>query len=100
MGAGPAACWCGLAWRGAAATLFLLRRSQSASSVAPRAATVPPRAASTLRVTSGGLIGSAVLGQVFDNLGWPVCVAGVGVALLAAAFLAIRLEMPSIKSQG
>jgi MFS transporter, YNFM family, putative membrane transport protein len=30
----------------------------------------------------GGLIGSAVLGQVFDRFGWPVCVAGIALALL------------------
>ena len=42
----------------------------------------------------GGLVGSAVLGQVFDRLGWAACVAGVGIALAAAAFFAVRLKMP------
>jgi predicted MFS family arabinose efflux permease len=41
---------------------------------------------------SGGLIGTAVLGAVFDRLGWPGCVAGIGLALLAAAALAERLR--------
>ena len=36
---------------------------------------------------SGGLVGTAVLGQMFDHLGWAACVAGVGTALLAAALL-------------
>ena len=33
---------------------------------------------------AGGLVGSAVLGQVFDRAGWPACLAGIGCALLAA----------------
>jgi predicted MFS family arabinose efflux permease len=44
---------------------------------------------------SGGLVGSAVLGQVFDRLGWGACVIGVGVSLLVAARLAIRLRPAS-----
>ena len=39
----------------------------------------------------GGLVGAAVLGQVFDTWGWPACVAGVAVALGVAALLARRL---------
>ena len=39
----------------------------------------------------GGLVGSAVLGQAFDRLGWPACVAGVGAALAVAALLTRRL---------
>ena len=41
----------------------------------------------------GGLVGSAVLGQVFDRLGWPACVFGIGVALAAAALLAAGLQV-------
>lgn len=41
----------------------------------------------------GGLVGSAVLGQVFDHLGWGACVAGVGLALGLAALLALRLDL-------
>ena len=44
---------------------------------------------------SGGLVGSAVLGQLFDRFGWAACVAGVGLALLVAALLAIRLRLPA-----
>ena len=42
----------------------------------------------------GGLIGSAILGQVFDRLGWPACVGGIAISLLIAAMLAIGLKMP------
>ncbi|MBQ0822035.1 MFS transporter [Microvirga sp. HBU67558] len=41
---------------------------------------------------SGGLVGSAVLGQVFDRFGWGACVTGVGISLLAASLLAVRLR--------
>lgn len=40
----------------------------------------------------GGLVGTAVLGQVFDRFGWPACVAGIGAALAAAAILTSRLR--------
>jgi MFS transporter, YNFM family, putative membrane transport protein len=42
----------------------------------------------------GGLVGSAVLGQLFDRLGWPACVIGIAVALALAALLAFRLRLP------
>ena len=40
----------------------------------------------------GGLAGAAVLGQIYDGFGWRATVAGVGLAALAAAFLATRLR--------
>ena len=40
----------------------------------------------------GGLAGSAVLGQLFDGVGWPACVAGIAVSLLLAALAATRLR--------
>jgi hypothetical protein len=43
----------------------------------------------------GGLVGSAVLGQLFDRLGWLACVAGVGAALAAASALAAKLRLAS-----
>jgi MFS family permease len=46
----------------------------------------------------GGLVGSAVLGQVFDRFGWAACVAGIAVALALAALLALKLRMPSMAS--
>jgi YNFM family putative membrane transporter len=41
----------------------------------------------------GGIVGSIVLGQLFDRFGWAACVAGIGAALLLAALLAFRLKM-------
>ena len=59
-----------------------------------RAATADRGTASGLYLSSyflGGLAGSAVLGQVFDRLGWTACVIGIGAALLLGALLATRL---------
>ena len=42
----------------------------------------------------GGLVGSAVLGQLFDRYGWIACVAGVATSLAIAALLTARLTMP------
>jgi MFS transporter, YNFM family, putative membrane transport protein len=42
----------------------------------------------------GGLIGSAVLGQIFDMFGWTACVAGIGGSLMVAALLAVFLKTP------
>ena len=39
----------------------------------------------------GGLVGSAVLGQLFDRFGWTACVIGVATALAVAAWLTARL---------
>jgi MFS transporter, YNFM family, putative membrane transport protein len=41
----------------------------------------------------GGLAGSAVLGQLFDHLGWAACVSGVGASIAAAAWLTLRLRI-------
>ena len=43
----------------------------------------------------GGLVGTAVLGQLFDRFGWTACVAGIGLALIVAALLALRLTIAS-----
>ena len=40
----------------------------------------------------GGLVGSLVLGQVFERAGWPACVVGIGVSLAGAACLATGLR--------
>jgi predicted MFS family arabinose efflux permease len=40
----------------------------------------------------GGMMGSAVLGQIFDRYGWPACVAAIGASLAIAALLASRLR--------
>jgi predicted MFS family arabinose efflux permease len=43
----------------------------------------------------GGLIGTAILGPIFDRFGWFTCVAGIAVALAVAAALAVRLRTKS-----
>jgi YNFM family putative membrane transporter len=43
---------------------------------------------------TGGLVGSLVLGQVYDRLGWPACVAVLVAALGAATVLARVLRSP------
>jgi predicted MFS family arabinose efflux permease len=43
---------------------------------------------------SGGLVGSLVLGQVYDRLGWTACVAVLAAALVLAAMLARMLNAP------
>src|SRR5262249_45371819 len=40
----------------------------------------------------GGMVGSALLGQIFDRFGWSWCVASIGAALSTAALLARRLH--------
>ena len=42
----------------------------------------------------GGLIGSAVLGLIFDRFGWTACVGGIAVSLVVAALLAVFLKTP------
>jgi MFS transporter, YNFM family, putative membrane transport protein len=43
---------------------------------------------------AGGLVGSFVLGQVFDRFGWTACVAVLGAALVGAIVLARVLDAP------
>lgn len=45
----------------------------------------------------GGLVGSAVLGQLYVQFGWSACVAGIGIALAVAALLTTSLR-PSSES--
>jgi predicted MFS family arabinose efflux permease len=62
-----------------------------------RAATTDRASASGIYLACyffGGLVGSAVLGQVFDRFGWAACVAGIAVSLAVAGLLAVRLKMP------
>jgi predicted MFS family arabinose efflux permease len=40
----------------------------------------------------GGLVGAAILGAIFDRLGWPACVAGIGLSLVVAALFALSLK--------
>ena len=39
----------------------------------------------------GGLTGSAVLGRLFDQFGWPACLTGVAASLVAAWLLSAKL---------
>ncbi|HKU96694.1 MAG TPA: MFS transporter [Vineibacter sp.] len=41
---------------------------------------------------SGGLVGSALLGQLYDHFGWTACVIGVAAALVAILILCRRLN--------
>jgi MFS transporter, YNFM family, putative membrane transport protein len=68
----------------------------TATGFVSRAATADRGAASGIYLAcyfAGGMIGTAILGQIFDRVGWPACVAGIGLALGAAAALAQRLSM-------
>jgi predicted MFS family arabinose efflux permease len=61
-----------------------------------RTATRDKAAASGIYLASyyaGGLVGSFVLGQVFDRVGWPACVAVLVVALIVAIGLARALTV-------
>ena len=60
-----------------------------------RAATHNRSAASGIYLASyflGGLVGSAVLGRLYQDIGWAACVAGIGVALIVAALLCTKLR--------
>jgi predicted MFS family arabinose efflux permease len=64
-----------------------------------RAATADRGAASGIYLASyflGGLIGSAVLGMIFDRYGWAACVTGIGAALLVGSACAVRLRAPTM----
>lgn len=79
----------------AAGTFFA---QATATSFVSRAATTDRGSASGIYLASyffGGLVGTAVLGQLFDRIGWPACVAGIGVSLGLAAILALRLRLPA-----
>ncbi len=62
-----------------------------------KAATADRGSASGLYLASyfgGGLVGSAILGQVFDAWGWAACVVGIGAILALALILGSRLVVP------
>ncbi len=63
-----------------------------------RQADVDPAAASGLYLAAyflGGLVGSVVLGFVFDRWGWSATVAGIAMALMLASLLAWQLRDPN-----
>lgn len=47
---------------------------------------------------TGGLAGAAVVGQIFDYLGWPAAVIEIGASLMVAAVLTQRLIKPTLAS--
>jgi len=60
-----------------------------------RAATTDRGSASGIYLAcyfGGGLVGTALLGQAFDRLGWEACVGGVGAALAVGMALAVSLK--------
>jgi YNFM family putative membrane transporter len=62
-----------------------------------RAATADRAAASGIYLAcyfAGGMVGTAILGQIFDRLGWAACVSGIAVSLVAAGALARALHAP------
>jgi MFS transporter, YNFM family, putative membrane transport protein len=109
--------WCALAVAGIGLPLLLMPRlsavliglvlvgigtffaQATATGFVGRAATTDRGSASGIYLACyffGGLVGSAVLGQVFDHFGWAACVAGIGLSLIVAAVLAVRLKMPTV----
>jgi predicted MFS family arabinose efflux permease len=40
----------------------------------------------------GGLVGSAILGQLFDRFGWTACIVGIALSLASAAMLTFKLR--------
>src|SRR5262249_42844647 len=69
----------------------------TATGFVSQAATADRGAASGIYLASyfgGGLVGTAALGQVFDRIGWPACVAGIALALGVAALFTLRLRLP------
>jgi YNFM family putative membrane transporter len=67
----------------------------TATGFVSRAATADRGAASGIYLAcyfAGGLVGTAILGQIFDRVGWPSCVIGIALSLGVAALLALRLK--------
>jgi len=74
----------------------------TATGFVSRAATVDRGSASGIYLACyffGGLVGSAVLGQLFDRFGWTACVVGIALALAVAALLAFRIKIPTVLSE-
>lgn len=61
----------------------------------PSIITTPLAGRAVERFGTRPTLGSIVLGQLFDRLGWGACVVGIGTALLLAALLALKLKMAS-----
>jgi predicted MFS family arabinose efflux permease len=75
----------------------------TATSFASRAATADRGSASGIYLACyflGGIVGTIVLGQLFDRIGWTACVAGIGLTLLLAAALSACLKKPRPAAAG
>jgi MFS transporter, YNFM family, putative membrane transport protein len=115
LGARPA-CWATLGLAGAGLPLLLLPwlpavlvglaivgvgtffAQATATGFIGRSASGDRASASGLYLASyflGGIVGTAVLGQVFDRFGWPACVLGIGLALAAGAALVGGMVSPA-----
>jgi predicted MFS family arabinose efflux permease len=73
----------------------------TATGFVSRAATADRGSASGLYLASyfmGGLVGSAIVGQLFDRFGWTVAVIGIGGGVLLAACLAFYLKAPATQT--
>ncbi len=67
----------------------------AATGFVSRAATVDRASASGTYLACyflGGMVGTAILGQLFDRFGWSACVGGIAAALAVASLLALRLK--------
>ena len=74
----------------------------TATGFVSRAATTDRGSASGIYLASyfaGGLVGSAILGQLFDRLGWGACVTGIALSLAAAGLLTLHLRMRGAPQQ-
>jgi predicted MFS family arabinose efflux permease len=72
----------------------------AATGFVSRAATADRGAASGIYLAcyfAGGLVGTAILGQLFDRLGWPACVGGIALSMGIAIMLSVRVKLPADK---
>jgi len=70
----------------------------TATGFVSQAATADRGAASGMYLASyffGGLVGAAVLGQLFDRFGWTATVIGIALSLIAAGRLSFALKLPT-----
>ena len=68
----------------------------AATGFVSQAATADRGAASGIYLAcyfAGGLVGTAILGQIFDWIGWPACVGGIALSLGLAALLTLWLKV-------
>ena len=67
----------------------------AATGFVSQAATADRGAASGIYLAcyfAGGLVGTAILGPIFDRISWPACVGGIALSLGLAAVLTLWLK--------